>query len=94
MPTYPRRSYGSRALAAWRMRALERELGPDHPATLAARGRWRALAGHVPQRFVHPTPEVVAWLRESGRAGDYNRSARRAAATSIPGSQAGAGGVL
>lgn len=72
-PSIPRSSYGSVALAAWRLRALEALHGADHPATRAALGRWRALAGL-------PAVEgaVVAWHRElASPLGMNNRSARK-----------------
>lgn len=80
----PRSTYGSVGLAAWRATALEAALGADHPATRAAPGRWRALAGHLPQKYVHPSIEAVAWHREMGERGLHNRSMRRHAAYPVP----------
>lgn len=74
----PARCFGSKYLARARLSALSDTLGDDHPATLAARGRWLALATKsVPQRD-STTPEAIAWHRASGADPGYmNRRARR-----------------
>lgn len=77
-PWYPSRDHGSLALARWRAEAIMREFGAEHPAALAALGRWRALAGHQPGRF-NDGPQHVAWQRASGSApGWLNRAERKA----------------
>lgn len=77
--TVPRSTFGSPGIAAYRYRRLAAQLGEDHPATRAARGRLLYYQGAVPQIGLRSV-EAVAWLRESGAIrGCWNRSERRRA---------------
>lgn len=78
MPSIPRFTYHSVGLANMRYQGLRLLVGDDHPATLAARGRYFALRGDVPQRTSAPTPDVIAWHRETAAIPGYlNRRARK-----------------
>ena len=67
----------ARRLAADRHAVVQRELGDDHPATRAARGRLAYHQGMVPQ-LGSTSLEAIGWYRESGQIEGYlNRTERR-----------------